>query len=48
MVKFYINQINRGLMTLEEVPKLWKTMVEKELAKKSKTESKTENTEMQA
>lgn len=44
MVKFYINQINRGLMTLEEVPKLWKTMVEKELAK----ESKTENTEMQA
>ena len=34
MINFYINQIQRNLMTLEEVPKLWKSRVEKELQKK--------------
>lgn len=33
MVAFYINQIKNKLMTLEEVPKLWKAKVEKEMQK---------------
>lgn len=33
MVAFYINQIEKDLMTLEEVPKLWRAKVEKELEK---------------
>lgn len=34
MTAFYINQIENGFMTLEEVPKLWKAKVEKELQQK--------------
>lgn len=34
MVAFYINQIKNELMTLEDVPKLWKAKVEKELHQK--------------
>ena len=28
MVKFYVNRIKNGAMTLEEVPSLWKKKVE--------------------
>lgn len=31
MVNFYVDQIDRGLMTLEDVPKLWKSSVEKKM-----------------
>ena len=31
MVNFYIDQINIGLMSLEDVPKLWKSSVEKKM-----------------
>ena len=34
MVKFYVNRIKNGAMTLEEVPSLWKK-VEAELAKEN-------------
>lgn len=33
MVKFYVNRITNGGMTLEEVPLLWKAKVEAELQK---------------
>lgn len=33
MVKFYVNRIKNGGMTLEEVPSLWKAKVEAELLK---------------
>ena len=35
MVKFYVNRIQNGAMTLEEVPSLWKKKVEAELAKEN-------------
>ena len=35
MVKFYVNRIKNGGMTLEEVPNLWQTKVEEELAKEN-------------
>lgn len=35
MVKFYVNRIKNGAMTLEEVPNLWKKKVEEELAKEN-------------
>ena len=35
MVKFYVNRIKNGGMTLEEVSNLWKKKVEAELAKKT-------------
>lgn len=28
MVKFYLNRIEKGLITIEEVPTLWKAAVE--------------------
>ena len=31
MVKFYVNRIKNGGMTLEEVPSLWKKKVEEAL-----------------
>lgn len=31
MVKFYLNRIEKGLMTVEEVPTLWRARVEAEL-----------------
>ncbi len=33
MVKFYVNRIENGKMTLEDVPNLWKKKVEAELEK---------------
>lgn len=33
MVKFYVNRINNGKMTLDEVPQKWRAEVEAELAK---------------
>ncbi len=35
MVKFYVNRVQNGGMTLEEVPNLWKKKVEAELAKEN-------------
>lgn len=35
MVKFYVNRIKNGAMTLKEVPSLWKKKVEAELAKEN-------------
>lgn len=34
MVAFYIDQIKQGFMEVENVPKLWKPKVEKELQSK--------------
>lgn len=31
MVKFYVNQIKRGVLTLEQVPDKWREAVEKAL-----------------
>lgn len=31
MVKFYLNRIEKGLITIAEVPKYWKEKVESEL-----------------
>lgn len=31
MVIFYLDQIRRGLMTVDEVPRLWNKKVKKEL-----------------
>ena len=28
MIKFYLNRIEKGLITVDEVPKYWKAMVE--------------------
>lgn len=36
MVKFYLNRIHKGLITINEVPKLWRAGVEAELHKKGK------------
>lgn len=36
MVKFYVNRVQKNLMAVEDVPKLWKTKVEAELAKTEK------------
>lgn len=33
MVAFYVDRINRKIMELEEVPKLWKEKVRAELSK---------------
>ena len=33
MVKFYVNRIKNAQMTVDEVPKLWKSKVAEELAK---------------
>lgn len=35
MVKFYVNRIERGLMTVDNVPKLWRAKVEQALAEKA-------------
>lgn len=35
MVNFYLNRIEKGLITIEDVPKLWRTKVEAELKKES-------------
>ena len=35
MVKFYVNRIKNGGMTIDEVPSLWRTKVEAELAKEN-------------
>ena len=29
MIKFYVNQIKRGVLTLEQVPEKWREAVEK-------------------
>lgn len=34
MVNFYLNRIEKGLITVDEVPKYWKAKVEAELVKK--------------
>lgn len=34
MVNFYLNRIEKSLITIDEVPKYWKAKVEAELAKK--------------
>ena len=34
MVKLYVNLINKGMKTIDDVPDKWKTEVEVELAKK--------------
>ena len=31
MIKFYVNQIKRGIMTLEQVPEKWREAVEQAL-----------------
>lgn len=31
MIKFYVNQIKRGIMTLEQVPEKWREAVERAL-----------------
>lgn len=31
MVKLYVKRIKAGLMTIEQVPNLWRDLVEKEL-----------------
>ena len=31
MVRFYVDKIARNLMTIEDVPKMWKSKVESEL-----------------
>ena len=31
MVNFYIKRIENGIMTLEEVPELWRTKVEEKI-----------------
>lgn len=36
MVKFYVNRIKSGKMTLEDVPKKWKEKVEAELNRNEK------------
>ena len=33
MVKIYVRRIKNGLMTIEEVPTLWRKKVQEELAK---------------
>lgn len=38
MVKFYINRIQKGKLTLEEVPERWRADVEAELKKLSEEE----------
>lgn len=35
MVKFYVNRIKNGAMTLEEVPSLWRKKAEAELKKEN-------------
>lgn len=35
MVKFYVNRIKNGGMTIDEVPSLWRKKVEAELAKEN-------------
>ena len=40
MVKFYVNRIEKGLMILEDVPKLWKTKVEDAIKKESEVNEK--------
>lgn len=35
MVKFYVNRIKNGGMTLEQVPALWRAKVEAEMAKEN-------------
>lgn len=35
MVKFYLNRIKKNLITIDDVPKLWRTKVEAELKKES-------------
>lgn len=35
MVKFYVNRIKNGGMTIDEVPSLWKKKVEAELAREN-------------
>lgn len=31
MIKFYVNQIKRGIMTLEQVPEKWRELVRQAL-----------------
>ncbi len=38
MVNFYLNRINKGKMTLEEVPDLWKEKVQAELGTEGESE----------
>lgn len=38
MVNFYVNRIQNGLMTIDEVPDRWKTNVEKTLQAAEETE----------
>lgn len=33
MAKFYANRVKKSIMSVEEVPALWRTAVEAELAK---------------
>lgn len=40
MVKFYLNRIEKGLITIEDVPKYWKAKVEAELKKESEVNEK--------
>lgn len=40
MVNFYLNRIEKGLITIEDVPKLWRTKVEAELKKESEVNEK--------
>lgn len=35
MIKFYINRIEKGLITIEDVPKYWRAGVEAEFKKES-------------
>lgn len=31
MVRFYVDKIQRGIMTIDDVPKMWKEKVEEQL-----------------
>lgn len=33
MVRFYVDKITRNLMTIEDVPKLWREKVQEQLGK---------------
>ena len=35
MVKFYLNQMEKSLMKLDDVPRYWKSKVETEIKKES-------------
>jgi len=37
MINFYVNRIQNGLMTVEQVPTLWRARVQKELDKLSES-----------